>query len=160
MSIGQPQQPNLNLVSDSLSVNEIAASVLIVVLKLKMSVSIKNCAAELRPYYHKLPWLHSHPFCWPDSSSTPQLLTNPWAKVHVRINVVLNIGYFAFVVIRTVQAYRDPREILEQQLYLLLVSVMHAGVALYNSSMLLKGNDFIQFQRSYIKFAGNGNPGI
>lgn len=91
-----------------------------------------------------------------DSSSTPELLTNPWVKFNLAVNVVLNIGYFAFVVTCTVQAYTDPAEKLEQKLHLVLVSVMHAGVALYNSSMLFKGKNFILFQCSYIKFSGDG----
>ena len=44
----------------------------------------------------------------------------------------------------------------EQKLFLVFLSATYASFALFNSSLLLKGNDFVQLQRSYFKSARHG----
>ena len=122
-----------------------------------MSAWTKTCTAELSKYYNKLPWLHSHPFCWTHACANgPEKSKNPWVKAHWYINAHLSIGYLCFVVCRTVEACNDPNQSLERQLYLVLMSVLYALETLYNTSMLCKCNSFIQFQRSHVKFLGDG----
>ena len=114
----------------------------------------------LKKYYNKMPWLHAHPYFWPESSSAPLKNTNPWVMIHWHMNVYLTIGYFGFVVYRTTQVFQDPKQTLDLKLYLLLVSAYYALGALFHSRNLVKSNVFIQFQRSHIKFVADGKPWI
>ena len=126
-----------------------------------MSDSTEKCIAGLRKHYtttNCVGFTDSQPpiFYWPHSLSGPVKTTNPWVKAHWYINVYLSIGYLCFVVYRTVQAYNDPNQTLDQQRYLVLMSVLYAFGTFYSSSTLFKCEEFIQFQRSHVKFVRDG----
>ena len=120
-----------------------------------MSSPIEKCVPALRKYYGKVPWLHSHPFFW-TSANGPQKTANRWVKAHWYTNAYLAISYLAFLVYRTVEAYNYPSQTLDQQLYLLLMSVLHAFETFYSTSTLIKYDGFIQFQRSHLKLVREG----
>ena len=124
--------------------------------ELTMNLDSAKCVAELRKYYIALPWLHGHPFSWPSGQLAPIKTTTVWVNVHWYINAELAIGYFGFVVYRNLQAYNDPSQTVQQRLYLMLICVMYACIALLNSGMLLRSSDFIQSQRSQIRLVRNG----
>ena len=115
-------------------------------------LNFTKCIPELRNHYTKSSWLHAHPFGWPTYSLAPFKTKNPWVTVHWYMNVTLAIIYFGFVVCRMLESYNDHSSSLDQKLYLVLLSVIYAAVVLFPFGMLLKSNDFIQFQRSHIKF--------
>ena len=121
-----------------------------------MSVATENCILELKKYYQKLSWLHSHPFTWPDDSLAPFIQKSSWVRVHWYTNTQLALGYFSFVAYRSGEAYNNPSHTLVLKLYLLFMTVLYALLAVCTSSTLLNNNQFIQFQCSHIKFVRDG----
>ena len=109
-----------------------------------------------RSYFNKLPWTHGHPFRWPETDIAPHRRTEPWVVLHFHINVGLAVAYLCFVLHRALEAYDDPNQKLEQKLHLALMTSLYAFVVLSFYLPLCQPDEFIQFQRSHIKFISNG----
>ena len=121
-----------------------------------MSLDAARLVPVYRTYFNKLPWIHCHPYCWPETDIAPHRRTEPSVVLHFYANVGLAVTYLCFVAYRTRQAFCDPNPKLEQQLYLALMTSLYAFVVLCFYLPLCQPNEFIQFQRSHIKFISSG----
>ena len=115
---------------------------------------MKESISQLRKYCIKFPWLHSNPYSLPATSPALEVVRNQKARAHWYLNVYLTIGYFGFVVFRTVQLYKDPTATLERQLHMTFMSVMYALVTFFNSVTLLQHTDNVLNMHSDTKFVG------
>ena len=106
--------------------------------------------------FNKLPWIHCHPFRWPETDMAPHRRTEPSVLLHFYVNVGLAVAYLCFVLYRTQEVFCDPNPNLEQQLYMALMTSLYAFIVLCFYLPLCQPNEFIQFQRSHIKFISSG----
>ena len=126
-----------------------------------MGPYLKKCLSYLKAPYVAFRWLHFHPYTWLDDNVGPVLTKSRQVWIHWYLNMALYIGFYVFLLWRTVQVLLDPGSSLATKFQMVVAVLMHTcGVVQYVAVIVRRTADFVAFFRAYIKLLKDGTVTI
>lgn len=117
-----------------------------------MDYYIRKCLPYLKKPFKNLNWLHCHPYHWSVKNNGPAIRGSSWVRMHWYFNAALTIGYYIFVLCRTLQIYVDGSKSLEEKFYMAISTLLYQCFTMFQVSALMRRDELVPFLKGYIEF--------
>ena len=116
-----------------------------------MSLHLEKCLSYLRKPFVTFRWLHCHPYSWVKPNDGPTLNNIRTSRFLWQFNVALVIGYYGFVVCRSVQVFRNANSTLMDKSYMCFPLLLFSGFIGHHVFILARRTEFLDFFKGFIK---------